>query len=34
MREGKPIPFSIVPPVISVSLTVFAIMAFIGAVAR
>jgi putative membrane protein len=34
MLHGKPLPFSVVPPVISVSLTVLAIIAFVGAVAR
>ncbi len=34
MRKGEPLPFSIVPPVISISLTVLAIMAFVGAVTR
>ncbi len=34
MLQGKPLPFSVVPPVISVSLTVLAIMTFVGAVAR
>lgn len=34
MRKGEPLPFSIVPPVISIALTVFAVMAFVGAVTR
>jgi putative membrane protein len=34
MLQGKPLPFSLVPPVISVSLTVLAVIAFVGAVTR
>jgi putative membrane protein len=34
IRKGEPLPFSIVPPVISVSLAVLAVMAFVGAVTR
>lgn len=34
MRKGEPLPFSVVPPVIAVSLSLLAIVAFIGVVTR
>lgn len=34
MRNNEPLPFSVVPPVLSVSLTVLAVIAFMGAVTR
>jgi putative membrane protein len=34
MRQGEPLPFSVVPPVITGSLIVLAVIAFIGALIR